>query len=172
MPDATLAVHTAQFADIIRHFIRLRPHLKTVLPEDEEVTRLIAHLMESHPQGQGAAANSTDFDLLYSVCVICSQHRGPITMGELSQALDVPFSTATRLVDWLVKSGYVARLADPEDRRLVRVTLTETGQALHQAGNVLIQKQAEVLLRRFTAAEREELIRLLDKLAQALDDET
>ncbi len=170
MPDAMLAAHTAQFAEIIRHFIRLRPHLKTVLPEDEEAVRLIAHLMESHPQG--AVANSTDFDLLYSVCVICSEHRGPIAMGELSQALDVPLSTATRLVDWLVKSGYVARLADPGDRRVVRIALTETGQALHQAGNVLIKKQAEVLLRRFTTAEREELIRLLDKLAQALDDET
>jgi DNA-binding MarR family transcriptional regulator len=170
MPDPAPATQTAQFAEVVRHFIRLRPHLKTVPPEDAEAAGMIARLMASHPQG--AAASSGDFDLLYSVGEILSQHRESITMGELSQALDVSLSTATRTVDWLVKNSYVARCADPEDRRIVRVILTETGQALHQAGNELIRKRAEALLRGFTAAEREELVRLLAKLAQALDEET
>jgi DNA-binding MarR family transcriptional regulator len=170
MSDSAYGTHTAQFADVVRHFIRLRPRLKTLQPEDEEAAGMIARLMDTHPQG--AVASSSDFDLLYSVCVILSQHREAVAMGELSQALGVPLSTATRIVDWLVKNGYFARVSDPEDRRIVRVTLTETGQALHQAGNELIRKRAAVLLRGFTAAEREELVRLLGKLAQTLDEET
>jgi DNA-binding MarR family transcriptional regulator len=170
MLDPALAAHTAQFAEIIRHFIRLKPRLKTVQPEDEEARRIIARLMASHPQG--AAASSADFNLLYNVCVIFSQDPEPLTMGELSQALGVPLSTATRIVDWLVRNGYVERLADPGDRRVVRVALTETGQAMYQAGNEFIGRQAEAVLRRFTAAERADLVRLLDKLAQALEVET
>jgi DNA-binding MarR family transcriptional regulator len=170
MPDLAFDTQTAQFAEVVRQFIRLRPRLKTVQPEDEESAGMIARLMDSHPHG--AAAGSADFDLLYSVFVILSQNREPVTMGELSQALDVSLSTATRIVDWLVKNSFVARLADPEDRRIVRVTLTETGQALRQAGNELIRRRAAALLRGFTAAEREELVRLLGKLAQALDEET
>ena len=170
MSDPEFCTHTTQFTEIIRHFIRLKPRLKTMHTVDEETAHMLARLMATHPHG--SAASSADFELLYSVCVILTQHGEPITMGELSQALDVPLSTATRIVDWLVKNGFIARLADPEDRRVVRVTLTESGQAMHQAGNELIRKRAEILLRHFTASERQELVRLAAKLAQALDDET
>jgi DNA-binding PadR family transcriptional regulator len=42
-----------------------------------------------------------------------------------------PFSTATRTTDWLLNNGYVQRLTDPNDRRLVVcVELTEAGKEL------------------------------------------
>jgi len=44
----------------------------------------------------------------------------------------VPFSTATRMVDWFVDNGYAQRLPDPEDRRVVRVALTDSGRELYQ----------------------------------------
>lgn len=167
MPDSTFSTHTAQFVEIIRHFICLKSRLKTMMPEDEQAARIMARLRKSHPQG--AAASSTDFDLLYNVGVIFSRHPEPLTMGELSQTLDVPLSTATRIVDWLVKNDFVARLSDPQDRRIVRVTLTDTGQSMYQAGNEMIRKRAEILLRPFTPTERENLVALLDKLVQALE---
>jgi len=169
MADSVLSTHTIQFTEIIRQFIRLKSRLKTVRPEDEEAARMMARLMETHPQG--TAASLTDFDLLYNVGVIFSQHQEPLSMGTLSQALDVPLSTATRIVDWLVKSDFAERLSDPEDRRVVRVALTNTGQAMYQAGNELMRKRVELLLRQFTAAERENLIALLNKLVKALENE-
>ena len=51
-------------------------------------------------------------------------------MGDLSRILGVPFSTSTRTADWLVNNGYVQRLTDPNDRRLVCVELTEAGKEL------------------------------------------
>jgi DNA-binding MarR family transcriptional regulator len=170
MQDPTLPTHVTQFTEIIRHFIRLKSRLRTVLPDDEEVVGIMARLMETHPQGK--AASMADFDLLYNICVVFSQRQEPITMGELSQALGVPLSTATRIVDWLVKNGNVERLPDPEDRRIVRVTLTETGRAMYQAGNESIRKRAELLLRPFTADERENLVLLLNKLVQGLENES
>ena len=52
-------------------------------------------------------------------------------MGELSNALYVPFSRATRIIDALVSDGYVKRMNDPDDRRIVRVALTPEGIKLH-----------------------------------------
>ena len=170
MSDPELVTYADQFAEIIRHFIRLKPHLRPMHGVDAEAAGMIARLMATRPHG--SANGGANFDLLYSVCVILTQQGEPISMGELSQALDVPLSTATRIVGWLVKNGYIARVADPEDRRIVRVTLTETGHAMHQAGNELIRKRAEVLLGRFTASEREQMVRLAAKLAQSLEDET
>jgi DNA-binding MarR family transcriptional regulator len=55
-----------------------------------------------------------------------------MSMGELSTALSVPLSTATRVVDLLVEEGYIQRSNDPDDRRIVRVSFTERGQELYK----------------------------------------
>ena len=55
--------------------------------------------------------------------------RGPLTMGEIGEHLYLDVSTVTRLVDQLAKMGYVERIADPHDRRIVRAKLTRSGTA-------------------------------------------
>jgi DNA-binding MarR family transcriptional regulator len=167
-PDPSLSPQSAQFVEIIRHCIRLKSRLRSVFPDDQEITDIVARLVVSHPQGK--AASAADFDLLFHVCIVLSVHQEPVTMGELSHALDVPLSTATRIVDWLVKNGYAERLSDPKDRRIVRVSLTETGRAMYQAGNKLIQNRVEVLLRPFSPAERENLVELANKLIRAFEN--
>jgi DNA-binding MarR family transcriptional regulator len=90
-------------------------------------------------------------------------------MGELSRALQVPLSTATRIMDWLVKNGYAGRLPDPEDRRIVRVTLTETGQEMYYTINDYLMERFEKLMGQFSLQERESLLSLLSKLSDALE---
>lgn len=167
MPELSLALHTTQITEIVRHIIRLRPRLKAMLPEN--LARVKARLDSLHPDG--AHGNPADYELLYHIGVILSRQPGPMTMGELSKALDVPLSTATRIVDWLVKSGYAQRLPDPEDRRIVRVTLTDAGQEVYKAGNEFVRKRVEQLLRRFTPGECENLVLLLGKLVEALEEQ-
>ncbi len=55
---------------------------------------------------------------------------GEVGMGALGEALGVAPSTATRMVDQLVRKQLVRRQATPEDRRAVCVALTPKGQAL------------------------------------------
>ncbi len=167
MPEPSLPLHTSQITEIVRHFTRLKPRLKAVLPED--LARIKARLDELHPDGTRGSAH--DYELLYHIGVILSRQAEPMTMGELSKAMDVPLSTATRIVDWLVKSGFVQRLPDPDDRRIVRVTLTDTGQAMYKTGNEFVRKRVEHLLRRFTPEERENLVLLLGKLVEALEEQ-
>lgn len=52
----------------------------------------------------------------------------PLRPGELAGRLDVEASHVTRQVQQLEKSGYVTRVADPGDRRALRIRLTPTGQ--------------------------------------------
>ena len=90
-------------------------------------------------------------------------------MGDLSRILGVPFSTSTRTADWLVNNGYVQRLADPGDRRVVRVELTEGGKELYRAMDDLLLESAEQFLHNFSLEERKELGRLLGKLVDNLE---
>ena len=53
-----------------------------------------------------------------------------IRMRELARKLGGSFSNATVLVDRLVDRGFVERLMEPQDRRVVLVRATEEGQRL------------------------------------------
>lgn len=72
--------------------------------------------------------------------------RGPSRSQALSAALMLDKSTTTRVVDALVKKGYVERRADPEDARAVALTVTRTGRSLYQRINdELVNQQIEIL---------------------------
>lgn len=51
-----------------------------------------------------------------------------ITVSQLGQALSVHVSTASNLLDKLARAGLVERLRGDEDRRVVRLRLTEKGR--------------------------------------------
>jgi DNA-binding MarR family transcriptional regulator len=167
MPSAPSGTHTAAMAEIARQFIQLAPRLKATMPEDDELIQVREQLFALHT---GARPEFGDVGLFLNLSLALDQHDGPISMGDLSRALSVPLSSATRVVDLMVKSSFVERLPDPDDRRVVRVALTETGRAMYRAVNTAIQRRVERMLRPFTPDERETLIALLRKLVAGLEE--
>jgi DNA-binding MarR family transcriptional regulator len=111
---------------------------------------------------------SDDYDLMFKICRTLITSKAPPTMGEMSAALGITLSAATRLVAWLVDNDYAARISDPQDRRMVRVTLTDKGFKVFQTLNDIIAHRAGQILNRFTEEERILLILLLRKLAKSL----
>ena len=93
-------------------------------------------------------------------------------MGEFSNALSVPLSTATRIADWLVDNGYVQRLPDSEDRRVVRVSLTDIGKELFKAIDRYIRQRMLQMLSGLTTEERAILLTLISKVISGLKKET
>jgi DNA-binding MarR family transcriptional regulator len=67
-------------------------------------------------------------------------------MSSIASSLDIAVSTATGIVDNLVRKGLVVRGADPEDRRLVICTLSSEGQETINHLWTLGQFQMEKLL--------------------------
>src|SRR2546423_1347947 len=64
---------------------------------------------------------------LRALSFIASTHTGR-TSRELASLLGVGASAITPLVDRLVEHGFVERHEDPRDRRIARLTATQTGQ--------------------------------------------
>ncbi|MPZ68117.1 MAG: MarR family transcriptional regulator [Actinobacteria bacterium] len=56
--------------------------------------------------------------------------RGPLTIGELAEAERVQPPTMTRVVARLEEVGLITRDADPEDKRVARVSLSNEGKKL------------------------------------------
>ena len=167
MPSAPSTTHTTAMSDIVRQFMQVAPRLKAAMPDDDELARARAKLYALH---SGGKPDFGDFGLFLNLGLALNQQAEPMTMGDLSRALNVPLSSATRIIDLLVKSECVVRLPDQDDRRVVRVALTETGTAMSRAVSQAIQRRVERMLRPFTAEERETLIALLRKLLAGLEE--
>lgn len=68
-------------------------------------------------------------DAQYAVLAVLSVH-GPLTPGDLAEREGVQPPSMTRTVAALTEQGLVERAPNPEDRRQVRITLTDAGRAV------------------------------------------
>lgn len=164
VPKPTLALQTAEVMEIFQHMLALRHRFKAVPPES--MATMKAYLEEERLKGKAGTMN---FNLFFNVGLILTSESAPVTMGEFSRMLDVPLSTATRIADWMVEHGYVQRVHDRGDRRVVRLGLTASGQELYQTINQFIRSRVEVILRELTSAERESLIALMRRLSSIFE---
>ncbi len=89
---------------------------------------------------------------------------GPITMAELAAAEQVRGPTMTRIVDALVAEGLAERVADPADRRIVRVRATDRGRDLLESGRRRRVRALTDRLGRLADSERRALERAADLL--------
>lgn len=167
MTSAPTQSQAAAMAEIVRQMMQLAPRLKAAMPEDDELAKARAQLHALH---SGTKPEFGDFGLFLNLGLALTQSGEPMTMGDLSRALSVPLSTATRIVDLLVRSENVKRLPDPDDRRVVRVAITDSGRTMYHAIHSAMQRRAERVLRPFTPEERDTLIVLLRKLVVGLEE--
>jgi DNA-binding MarR family transcriptional regulator len=100
------------------------------------------------------------------------QRSHSLSMGELSSALSVPFSKATRIVDGLVTDSYLTRLQDPDDRRVIKVALTQEGTKLHKTIESFTGEHVQEILSGLTHEEQEILFVLIRKVVSALEKVT
>ena len=100
----------------------------------------------------------------------CLGHKGEMTLGELSSKMLMSCGNMTVVVDNLEKDGLVARTRSEADRRVIHVSLTESGQALFDRIFPDHARHVTQLARVLNEAEQQQLAQLLKKLGQALQE--
>ena len=93
-----------------------------------------------------------------------------IRMRELARKLGGSFSNATVLVDRLVERGFVERLMEPQDRRVVLVRATEDGRLLIEHLVTSWRSLTEPLLERLSADDLKTVCEALSILVRAAQD--
>jgi len=160
-------VYDKQVTAVVHGFMQVWNKYEATL--SQELTQIQERLEGIHP-GRGPHPNA-NYELFYRVSNSI-YYKGNLTMGELSSALSVPLSTATRIADWLVDKGYLQRLSDSEDRRIVRVALTNIGQEVYQTIDRYIRQRLQQILSCLTDEERIVLLALIGRVVKALKEET
>ncbi len=96
--------------------------------------------------------------------------EGGISQGEIGRLYGVDPSRVTRLAKQLEGEGLIERIRDPEDNRVVRMSLTSEGRRAYE----MATERSAVFRRRVSRAlneeEHKELRRLLGKLTEAMED--
>jgi len=101
------------------------------------------------------------FRVLNAVDVVEGQSQGAI-----GEAIGAPASRMVAIVDELESRGLVERRPHPSDRRIRAVYLTPKGRKLLARGRKLAAEHEEELTRGMSAAERKQLVALLQKVVE------
>lgn len=94
----------------------------------------------------------------------------PRTMTHVANILDISVSTLTTSVNRLVKKGYVERLRDENDRRIVKIHLTERGTLAVKAHDDFLERLISGAMAQIPQENREVLMSAMDNIDNFLTD--
>ena len=155
-----------QISEIVHNFVQIWINFEAML--HDELLELQNHNNKDNATGCEPLPNAL-LELVYRISSCIHLLENP-TMGKLSNALSLPFSTATRMVDELVDRGYIQRLADTTDRRVVRVALTEEGEKIHHFIENRSAERVKQMMCCLTDDEQSTLFALLNKIALSVKE--
>jgi DNA-binding MarR family transcriptional regulator len=108
-----------------------------------------------------------EYDVLVNLLYASQPDKG-LRMQDLADRVIISNSGMTRLVDRLVKKGYVARRTGDENRREVYVTLTDSGRTLAQSLTEAHQARVQsYVMQHITPDERHTLQAVFRRIAEA-----
>ncbi|WP_341952480.1 MarR family transcriptional regulator [Salinibacterium sp. TMP30] len=146
----------------------VRPELDVsamgILGRLSRVTRLLERAQLDVFEGHGLQAG--EFDILATLLRSDAGARG-LTAGALASSSMVTSGAITNRLDRLVAKELISREVDPENRRTVRVALTDAGLEVVNRALLAHVENEERLLASLGLAQRGELEALLRQLLSA-----
>jgi DNA-binding MarR family transcriptional regulator len=102
------------------------------MPVPDETAELAGRLRLAVTRLARQLRQTSDSDLspTQSAVLATLANHGPVTLGELAELERVASPTITKVTGLLQERGLVVKVTDAEDRRFVRVELTDEGQSL------------------------------------------
>ena len=109
------------------------------------ITDYLAHLLIQANRHMARQLTSEGVSLeQWRILKVISQHGG-LAMRELARMLSLHHPTLTKIVDKMVTEALVYRVPDPDDRRKIRIFISEKGKGvLHQQNERVSDHQIRV----------------------------
>ena len=140
--------HAEKIYEIMRKFHKIRTNTQTIggmLRSEMMMLKMIKK-------------NSTEID--------------GVTISTLSELLEISKSAVSQMINALEDKGYVERMTTKNDRRLVYVGLTESGEeCFAKERKAFLQEMADIFAK-MGEEDTADLLRLLEKLYLIMDNST
>ena len=97
------------------------------------------------------------------------RHRNtPVFQRDIEREFSITRSTVTNILQLMERKGYIERQSVPQDARLKKLVLTEEGVRFHENTILSFKQTDDYVAGLLTEEENAELMRLLNKLRDAL----
>jgi DNA-binding MarR family transcriptional regulator len=135
----------------------------------ERLLRLLPRFQRWAATAVQAGRGGEDLSLR-QLAVLYLVREGAVFPSELARQLRISPAVVTGLLDRLEQRGYLRRLADPSDRRRLRLALTDAGLAASLAVEWMLSQDIAARLERASIPQIDALEQALDLLALVVDD--
>jgi DNA-binding MarR family transcriptional regulator len=105
----------------------------------------------------------SEYELLVMLVMSLDSDQQAFTVTELSNLLQITPAGVTHLINPLEEAGYIERLQNRKDRRIVRIGLTEKGTQVAQSLISEVQENLIGLVNYLGEEDSRTLIRLMSK---------
>ncbi len=92
-------------------------------------------------------------------------HKGSMPVSEIGQKVFLTSGSITTAIQRLEKKNWVTRRKDPQDRRVVQISLTPEGQSLIEAGFREHSANLDELFSILSDEEKDQFAKLIRKIA-------
>jgi DNA-binding MarR family transcriptional regulator len=123
----------------------------------------VVKAIEAEIAEKGLDLRFTQFLILKRLAML-----GPMSATELARSVDLDGGAMTRQLDQLERKGYLRRRPHEQDRRALRIELTDTGDALWQQLTGCNERVLAAAQRSLDETEREQLLGYLERVLHAL----
>jgi len=93
-------------------------------------------------------------------------HEEGTAVSQIASLMGVKSTSLSRMLNNMEELGLIFREADPDDKRSVKIFLTETGKAKRKQAKDVVRKFNEYLNQQICEADRKQLIETLNKVNQ------
>lgn len=135
----------------------------------DELMGLILRMRQLFAQRQefSLGEHSTSPLQFWALCYIKANPAA--SMSEVAASLGLSTSSATQLTERLVKGGYLERLEDERDRRIVRLRVTRAGSIEMGAVQGVIRSRMRSLFVTLPPADLKQFVRIHRELIKNLE---
>jgi len=127
----------------------------------DKVNELMPVIMREYVKIQGREFYKLKITMPQFFVMDILNHNGETKMTDLAGSVNVTTAAMTGIVDRLVRDGYLIRVNDPEDRRIIKVKLTSKGNSVVRN---ITEKRKELTIKMFGVISQEDRIAYLNIL--------
>ena len=138
------------------------------MKEDESINDYLAHLVAQANRRMNKALSEEGVPLDQWRILRVLQESGGMTMRALADSVTLNRPTMTKIVDKLVIDGLAYRVPDPEDRRKVRIFLSDQGKALYRQQNELVSSHQAAVEDNYGTEETQQLKDMLESFLKRM----
>lgn len=136
----------------------------------QEMAHIMPRFIREVLRRQFKTLKTREITISQMIILTLLQEKGRSKMNEIAGALSVTTSAGTGLVDRMVKSNLLKRSADPKDRRVINIEMTQKGRNIIEDIQKRRYKMMMEMFSKLKPIERKRYLETVKKIYRTLTE--